>query len=140
MFDQISAVICQFQRAFDQQDWKALRECLDDEIYVDYSSFRGTEPAHISADEYVALRKAALGNLVMQHNHSNLTCWLDTDGRVSATCNYQIYRFEADGDRHFHSWGAYDFELVRRSDVWKLCSITQHHLKSEGDPSVHGAL
>ena len=42
--------------------------------------------------------------------------------------------------RHFHSWGTYDFVLVRRRDGWKLCSITQHLLKSDGDPSIHGAL
>ena len=140
MLEQVSALICRFQRAFDQQDWTGLRDCLDDEIFVDYSSFRGTEPAHVSADEYVALRQAALSNLVMQHNHSNLTLSLESDDRAAASCNYQIYRFEAHGDRHFHSWGTYDFELVQRADGWKLCSITQHLLKSDGDPTIHGAL
>ncbi|MDE2746393.1 MAG: nuclear transport factor 2 family protein [Chloroflexota bacterium] len=140
MFEEVSTLICRFQRAFDQQDWAALRDCLDDEIYVDYSSFRGTEPTHVSAEEYVTLRQEALSDLVMQHNHSNLTLSLESDGRASASCNYQIYRFEADGDRHFHSWGTYDFGLARRSGGWKLYSVTQRLLKSEGEPSIHGAL
>lgn len=140
MFDQVSALVCRFQRAFDQHDWTALRACLDDEINVDYSSFRGTAPARVPASEYVALRQKALDELVMQHNHTNLTLSTESDDQASASCNYQIYRFERDGNRHFHSWGTYEFGLVRRSDEWKIGSITQHLLKSEGDPSIHGAL
>lgn len=140
MFDDVSALICRFQRAFDQHDWAALRACLDDEIYIDYSSFRGTEPARVPADEYVALRRSALSDLLMQHNHSNLTLSLESDDRASAACNYQIYRFERDGNRHFHSWGTYDFGLTQSSDGWKIGSITQHLIKNDGDPSIHGAM
>ena len=70
MHEHISELISQFQRAFDQHDWSALRACLDDEVFVDYSSFRGSDPSEVRADDYVDLRKNALGDLVMQHNHS----------------------------------------------------------------------
>ena len=140
MYEEVSELICRFQRAFDQHDWAAMRACLDAEVLIDYSSFRGTDPARVLADDYVELRRQALTDLLMQHNHSNLTLSSRSDDRASASCNYQIFRFERDGDQHFHSWGTYDFGLVRRPAGWKICSITQHLLKSEGDPSIHGAL
>lgn len=139
MYEHVSDLICRFQRAFDQHDWLALRACLDDELFIDYSSFRGTDPAHVLADDYIEVRRQALSELVLQHNHSNLMVSQRTDDQASASCNYQIYRFERDGDRHFHSFGTYDFDLVRRNDGWKICSITQHLLKNEGDASIHGA-
>ena len=140
MYEDVSQLICRFQRAFDQHDWTALRACLDDEVCTDYSSFRGTDPSRVLADEYVELRRQALSDLLMQHNHSNLAISSEDEESASASCNYQIYRFERNGDGHFHSWGTYDFGLVRRSAGWKICSITQHLLKNDGDPSVHGAL
>ena len=136
----ISEVICRFQQAFDQHDWAAMRACLDDEVFVDYSSFRGTEPSRVLADEYVEQRRRQLGHLVMQHNHSNLVLSSESDERASVSCNFQIYRFERDGDRYFHSWGTYEFGFVRRPVGWKICSIIQHLLKNEGNPSIHGAL
>ena len=140
MYEHISELISQFQRAFDQHDWSALRACLDDEIFVDYSSFRGSDASEVRAEDYVDLRKNALGDLVMQHNHSNLTLSVESPNRASASCNYQIYRFERDTDRFFHSWGTYDFGLVRHPEGWKICAITQHLLRNEGEPSIHGAL
>ncbi len=137
VYEQISDLICRFQRSFDLHDWEVMRSCLDDEIFVDYSSFRGTEPSRISADEYVELRRQALSDLLMQHNHCNLVLSLQTSRRASASCNYQIMRFEREGNRHFHSWGTYDFGFVRRSDEWRISSIAQHLLKNDGEPSIH---
>lgn len=140
MYEHTSALICRFQRAFDQHDWAAMRACLDDEVFVDYSSFRGADPQTVRAERYVEQRQQALSDLLMQHNHSNLALTSSSNERANATCNYQIYRFEREGVRYFHSWGTYDFGIVRRPAGWKICSITQHLLKSEGDPSIHGAL
>lgn len=137
---QVSDLICRFQQAFDRHDWDAMRACLDDDLFVDYSSFRGTEPERTSADEYVRLRQQALSNLLMQHNHSNLAVRLHSDERASATCNYQIYRFERRGDRQFHSFGTYEFGLIRRRSEWRICTITQHLIRNEGDQSIHGGL
>lgn len=117
-----------------------MRACLDDEVHVDYSSLRGTEPSRVPADEYVEQRRRDLGDLVMQHNHSNLVISSGFNDRTSASCNFQIYRFEQDGDRYFHSWGSYELGFVRLPDGWKICSIAQHLLKNEGDPSIHGAM
>ncbi len=140
MYEQVVELICRFQRAFDQHDWAALRDCLDDEVFTDYSSFRGTDPATVQADEYVRLRQQALSDLLMQHNHSNLLVTSHSHDRATVSCNYQIYRFERAGDRRFHSFGTYDFGLVQRSDGWRISAITQRLLKNEGSPLIHGAL
>ena len=140
MYDHVSELIWRFQRAFDHHDWKGLRECLDDEVFIDYSSFRGTEPAHVLAEVYVQMRRHALSDLMMQHSHSNLVLSPGSHGLVSAKCDYQIKRFEREGGRHFHSWGTYNFEWVRRHTGWKICSIIQHLLRTEGDPAIHGAM
>lgn len=140
MFAQVSELIRRFQQAFDNHDWDALRACLDDEVSIDYSSFRGTDPSRVLADVYVQARRHALSDLVMQHNHSNLAFLPQSDGLASATCDYQIKRYERGGSRYFHSWGTYHFDLVRRPTGWKIYSITQHLLGNEGDPSIHGAL
>ncbi len=68
--DVVSA-IHEFCRAFDQQDWTALRRCLAANLFVDYSSFRRTLPSRITADEFVALRQTALEGLVTQHLSAN---------------------------------------------------------------------
>ncbi len=139
-FQHVSDLICRFQEAFDHHDWDALTSCLDDELFIDYSSFRGTDPEWISADGYVNLRRQALSDLAMQHNHSNLKVSLQSNERAAASCNYQIYRFERDGERHFHSFGTYEFGLLLRHSQWKICAIKQNLIKNEGDPSIHGAL
>src|SRR5271154_6867127 len=59
--------IHEFCRAFDMRDWPALRRCLAPNLHTDYSSFRGTPPARMTADEFVALRQSALAALVTQH-------------------------------------------------------------------------
>jgi len=88
----------------------------------------------------VTARRQALGDLTMQHTYSNLAITFESDDHVRTTCNYRIDRFERDGDHYFHSWGTYEFGLVRRDVGWRISSIAQHLLKNEGDPSVHGAL
>jgi len=57
----------EFCRAFDMRDWAALRRCLAASLMTDYSSFRGTPPARMTNDEFVALRQTALARLVTQH-------------------------------------------------------------------------
>ena len=65
VYRHVSELICRFQRAFDQHDWAAMRSCLDDEVFIDYSSFSGADPSRVLADEYVELRRHALSDLVI---------------------------------------------------------------------------
>src|SRR5262249_11687691 len=130
-------LLSRFFQAFDEKDWLLMRACLCDEVYADYSSFRGIPAALMPRDEYVEGRRSALQALDMQHNFSNLRVELDAaEETAMARCNYTIHRFlpsYADGnDHYFHSYGFYFFTCSRDSGQWKIARITQKVLHSQG--------
>jgi hypothetical protein len=110
----IVSTIHEFCRAFDQQHWTALRRCLAANLFVDYSSFCGTLPTRIKADEFVALRQTA----------------------------FVIHRWPRDAAdaRFFHTFG-YNEVVLRVAERgpyrWVIESITQQALRSEGSPELH---
>jgi hypothetical protein len=135
--------INEFCRAFDMRDWAALRRCLATSLATDYSSFRGTPPSRVTADEFVAVRQSSLAGLVTQHlgfNH------LVTFTGEQARCrfDFMIHRWPQDtGDsRFYHTFGYYEMVLHREPEAphhWVIESITQHALRSGGNPEIHGA-
>jgi len=133
----------EFCRAFDMRDWAALRRCLAASLMTDYSSFRGTPPARMTNDEFVALRQTALARLVTQHLSLN---HLVAFAGEQARCRFDfvIHRWPLDtaDSRFFHTFGYYDFVLRRAPNAphyWIIESITQHVLRNEGSPELHGA-
>ena len=142
-YDALHDLLCRFQQAFDTHDWDLLRQCLTARIYTDYSSLRGTPPAVVPRDEYVALRAAALTPLRMQHNFSNLRITADGTA-VSGRCNFSIYRFAAASSDHpdefFHSFGHYVFAFEEEDGVWKIAGITQVLLANQGDLALHAGV
>jgi 3-phenylpropionate/cinnamic acid dioxygenase small subunit len=140
----ISELLARFFQAFDDKDWPAMRACLCDEVFADYSSFRDRPAATVPADRYVDQRRAALQPLAMQHNFLNLRVEVDpAAGHATARCNYVIHRFhpafDGAGDDYFHSYGHYRFAFVTVAGAWKISRITQHLLRSKGNPELHGA-
>jgi 3-phenylpropionate/cinnamic acid dioxygenase small subunit len=137
---EIEELLFRFMASFDEKDWDAMRACLADTIDCDYSSFRGTPRATITREEYVEQRKTALSLLKTQHNLSNLSISA-TERNAEVRCNYAILRFHPDFDgareKHFHSYGAYRFGVVGTLDGWRIASITQTLLMSDGNPSLH---
>jgi len=140
----IVSTIYEFCRALDQRDWVALRRCLAANLFVDYSSFRGTLPTRMTADEFVALRQTALEGLITQHLSVNhLVTFTDRD----AYCRFDfvIHRWPRDAadSRFFHTFGYYDMVLRLAEDApyrWGIESIIQQALHSEDSPELHGAL
>ena len=139
----VVSTIHEFCRAFDQQDWNSLRRCLTTELATDYSSFRGTSPTRMTADEFVATRQAGLAGLVTQHLSLN---HLVTFAHEQARCRFDfvIHRWpQNNADVHFlHTFGYYDFVLHRERNAphnWVIESITQHALRNEGNLELHGA-
>jgi hypothetical protein len=139
----IQDLLTRFFQAFDDKDWPALRACLCDEVFTDYSSFREVRAAMIPADTFVEQRRIALQALDMQHNFLNLRVELDSAAAAAtARCNYIIHRFHPslDGDdRYFHSYGHYFFAFVNVTGRWRISRITQSLLRNQGDRQVHGA-
>jgi hypothetical protein len=109
------------------------------QLRVDYSDLRALPPQQESASSYCEQRKDGLDHLDLQHNHTNLVVigTMHPD-RFQAQCNFQIYRFERSGSRHFHTYGTYVFGLERdpKNDL-RISSIQQRVTHSSGDPEIH---
>jgi hypothetical protein len=140
----INDLLARFFQAFDDKNWPMMRDCLCDEVFADYSSFRDEPPSTISADLYVEQRRTALQALNMQHNFLNLRVEVDLAGEsASARCNYIIHRFHPsfDGVNHhyFHSYGHYLFAFVNVGGTWKISRIVQSLVHNHGNREIHGA-
>lgn len=137
----VVTVIQRLARALDAQDWTAVRGCLDAKLDTDYSSFRGTPPARLTADEFVDLRRVGLAGLVTRHRTERHEVELAGD-RAVCRCDFAIRRWSAEPSdpRFLHSYGTYRYVLRRGDDGWRIVGITQVVRRSEGDPALHGAL
>ena len=137
----IVSTIHEFCRAFDQQDWTALRRCLAANLFVDHSSFCGTLPTRITTDESVALRQTALEGLVTQHLSANhLVTFTDQGARCRFDFVIRRWPRDAADARFFHTFGYYEVVLrfVEGGPYrWVIESITQQALRSEGSPELH---
>ena len=139
----VVSTIHEFCRALDERDWALLRRCLAPVLATDYSSFRGTEPARMTAEEFISLRENGLATLLTQH----LTCnHLVTFKPSQAGCRFDfvIHRWPKDpvDSRFLHTYGYYEMLLGREPmapHAWVIEAITQHAIHSEGDPAIHGA-
>ncbi|MSU61921.1 MAG: hypothetical protein EXS31_05930 [Pedosphaera sp.] len=142
--DNVVRTIHEFCRAFDQRDWTGLRRCLAASLDTDYSSFRGTPAARMTADEFVAQRRSGLAGLVTQHLSLNHLVTF-TGERAHCRFDFVIHRWPSDtsDSRFFHTFGYYEIVLHHTADgpdLWAIESITQHALRSEGSSELHGAL
>jgi hypothetical protein len=140
----INDLLSRFFLAFDAKDWSAMRGCLCDEVFTDYSSFRQVPSATIPADMFVEQRRTALQALEMQHNFLNLCVEFDADATAAtARCNYVIHRFhralDAIDDDYFHSYGHYVFGFVNVEGRWRIAGITQTVVRNVGNLNIHGA-
>jgi hypothetical protein len=133
--DAVRQLIARFANSFDLQDWPALGACLADSVHTDYSDLRGTPPETMSRERFVELRRAALAALRTHHLAGNVDVSLN-GGRGVATVSMVIYRRGAD-DRTLDSHCVYTLGLARTGDRWRIDSIVQRVLWSDGQTSVH---
>jgi hypothetical protein len=87
----IRDTILRFALSLDVKDWTLCRSCFTEEVFTDYSALRGDPPATLTADEFVALRRKALEELVTHHVSTNHLITVTGD---EATClsSMVIYR------------------------------------------------
>jgi hypothetical protein len=142
-YDSVVATIHEFCRALDRRDWSSLRSCLAAFLWTDYSSFRGTPPAQISADEFVHLRQVGLAGLVTQHHSANHVV-TSIGEPVHCRFDFIIRRWAENPEdaRFLHTFGYYEMVLHPVTDGdrhWVINSITQHALRSEGSRELHGS-
>jgi Scytalone dehydratase len=83
-------VIVGIANAMDDKNWQRLRKYLADEIYIDYSEFRGQLPQQMAAEAYVQQRVEGLTGLKTLHISTNHEVAIDKE---YAQCRsaYRIY-------------------------------------------------
>jgi len=125
-----------FARALDVKDWAACRRCFADEIETDYSDLRGEPPATVKADDFVALRRAALERLKTLHLSANHLVTVDGD-RATCVSAAVIHRFRPEDGERFDTYCAYTHALVRTPAGWKISAVKQTVYWNTGNPDIH---
>ena len=132
-------VVLGFARALDVKDWAACRRCFMDEIETDYSDLRGEPAQTVKADDFVALRRAALERLTALHLSANHLVTVEGD---HATCVSAavIHRFRPEDGERFDTYCAYTHTLARTASGWKISKVKQTVYWSTGNPEIHAGV
>jgi hypothetical protein len=134
--DEIHRLIARFANAFDLKAWDTLEGCLAESVHTDYADLRGTPPETMSRRRFVELRRAALEPLRTHHLGGNHEITVDGD-RAECRASMIIWRRDGAG-RVFNTHCLYRFGLARAAEGWRIASIAQTVLWSDGDAAVHG--
>ena len=139
---EIQELLHKFMLSFDNKDFSIMKDCLCEEVYLDYSSFRGDLPAKQTSSAYCENRQESLANLVTQHNLLNLLIKINDDNLTAkVNCNFIIYRFlkeyQGSRDDFFHSYGQYEFKLICENNKWLIASIIQKITMNDGNKNIH---
>jgi len=131
-----------FFDSFDSKDWSQMKNCLADELELDYSSFRGTPPYISSSEEYIEKRTIGMQGLQTKHHSSDYKV-TNSGEEYHCTCQFKIKRFAESwteqGDDYFHSYGKYEIGLSKIEGRLRIFRIKQILDRNEGNPQIHGA-
>ncbi|MEM7797895.1 MAG: nuclear transport factor 2 family protein [Chloroflexota bacterium] len=132
--DTIIDTVNQMAFAADSHDWIRCRQRFADEVFVDYTSMAGGEPASIPADALIDSWKGLLpGFTATQHLLG--THVVEVDGN-SAEC---LANFQATHILDDQTWllgGRYHFRLQMKGSRWQIAAITMTALWSVGDQAT----
>ena len=132
-------VVLGFAQALDVKDWAACRRCFSDEVETDYSDLRGDPPQTVTADGFVASRRAALERLKTLHLSTNHLVTIDGD-RATCVSAAVIHRLRPEDAERFDTYCAYTHSLVRTATGWKISKIKQSVYWNTGNPDVHSGV
>ncbi len=128
-------LISRFANCFDIKAWDDLKSCLSESIYTDYSDLRGTPPEVLTAEQFVKLRCEALQELKTHHLAGNYEIQLD--GEVgTARISMAIHRRDSSGEV-LNTHCLYILGVKKISGSWRIASIVQRVLWSDGNPMIH---
>ena len=125
---EISDVVIRYATGIDMRDWQAYLSCFTDEVDIDFTSWSGGSPVHLTAKQWTKIvRRAISGFKSTQHISSNHVITVNGD---EATCisymQAQHYLPTEAGSNCFTLGGFYTNTLVRTSQGWKIkkCKLT----------------
>ena len=131
----VHRLVARFANSFDTKAWGDLTGCLADTVHTDYSDLRGTRPEAMPRERFVELRRQALEPLQTHHLAGNVEVDLQ-DGEGSVRASMVIYRRRPSGAA-LNTHCLYLFHVRKRDGAWRIDSIVQKVLWSDGDPAIH---
>lgn len=121
----------QMALAADQRDWGLCRRCFADEVFVDYTSLAGGEPATIPADALIKSWHGLLpGFTATQHLIGSHV--VTVQGEV-ADCRAHFQATHVLDEAQWILGGHYHFQLRHSDEAWQITAITMTALWSVGD-------
>lgn len=132
---ELQNLVARFANSFDLKEWDRLGECLADTLYTDYSDLRGTPPETLSRETFVQLRRSALQDLRTHHLAGNLEIEL-----AGTTANLKVSMVicrQSPSGETLNTHCLYFFGAEQVEGVWRIHSIRQKVLMSEGQPGIH---
>jgi ketosteroid isomerase-like protein len=134
----VHRLIARFANSFDAKAWGDLTACLAESVYTDYSDLRGTPPETMTRERFVELRRQALEPLQTHHLAGNVELDIG-DGEGSVRASMVIYRRRPDGSI-LNTHCLYLFHVRKGAGRWRIDSIAQKVLWSDGDPAIHAGI
>ncbi len=135
----IQELILNYAWGIDSRDWTLFRSIFADEVAIDFSSYNGTPPTSMSADDWVAGCKSMLpGFDATQHVLTNFMIELAGD-TAQAIVYMKAEHFIANslGDNSHTLGGYYTHQLKKQADGWKIHSAKLTVLWSRGNRQVY---
>ena len=115
----------------DQRDWAAVQNALADQVWLDYTSLAGGQPALLTGQQIANAWAAFLPGFDKTH-HQLSQFEVDLGGSVAKV------RFSGKAD-HFigtATWtveGNYDAEVVQQNGQWRVTKLVLHLVNQSGD-------
>lgn len=117
--------------AADSRNWSLCRTTFAGEVFVDYTSMAGGEPATIPADALISSWEGLLpGFTATQHLLGSHV--VEVDGET-AVCNAHFQATHILDDETWTLGGRYHFRLQNNGGTWQITAITMTALWSVGD-------
>jgi len=131
-------LIKNFFKSFDTKNWILMKNCLNDNLKLDYRSFRGIPKYKSKAINYIEKRKIGLKDLDTEHIANDYN-FVKSKVGIILKCSFEIKRYQKEGDKFYHSYGHYEFQIKEADEQLKIFEIKQEVQKNEGDRMIHGA-
>ncbi len=132
--EMIVQTVNQMAFAADSRDWNLCRSQFADEVFVDYTSMAGGEPATIPADTLIGSWAGLLpGFTATQHLLGSHV--VDVQGNT-AECDAHFQATHILDGELWTLGGKYHFQLQNNGGAWQISAITMTALWSVGDQAA----
>jgi DNA polymerase III sliding clamp (beta) subunit (PCNA family) len=123
---EIRRVVDGIDLATDAKDWELCRSYFTGEIFADFTSLAGGEPARIQADDLVNAWKSNLyADKLSHHMRTNHRISLQGDSAEVFSKGYALNILQRDtGSDLWEVWGEYTHTLERTPEGWRCSGMT----------------